>query len=453
MIGSRLSQVVLAPLLVIVACSCHQPKEWTADKAFFNKRKEQSDIEGDMVKMAGSMIKTPPSYYNALIKKPTGKNGFEDYLRAIDAMSDKDVAQAHTSILSLESNNRLSDRSSIIKLERTLRDRSKTQFALVASGNKKPFSFPADINKLEENGIFFETLSRFKNLTREASMVADADFADHEPKEATMLLIDQLRMSYRLSQINMICDLVGIAIDAIVLKEFRGHFQDLDAASCRLIVNQLNTELSQTPPLSLALLAEVPADVEAIKEEISEAPQMSKEDSNGSQDRQENIDIAKGLMAMPLQQRQHAGDTAIALVTDYIKKCSSTLASEPEAKWPWPTDPLPTFSLPFATSMGEFMWTPKEACDAEARSRIQLRLLRVHALIRAFRLKEHRLPASLDELHASEALHDPLSGGELVYVATPNSYSLYSRGRGDTGSIEVVYRRPQSQRGSKVLSK
>jgi hypothetical protein len=76
----------------------------------------------------------------------------------------------------------------------------------------------------------------------------------------------------------------------------------------------------------------------------------------------------------------------------------------------------------------------------ELKRRAQLRILRLHARVIAYRFRNHRLPSALaDAAPASEAF-DTLSGEPFVYVRNAaGGYRIYSKGRSETGTIELHF--------------
>jgi hypothetical protein len=80
---------------------------------------------------------------------------------------------------------------------------------------------------------------------------------------------------------------------------------------------------------------------------------------------------------------------------------------------------------------------PRRLADA-LRVRAMMRLLRLHAMIIAFRWEQGRLPKSLEEMKLPEGYdYDPLSNSRFVYSLGGESYKLYSLGTKWTGKVEL----------------
>jgi len=100
-------------------------------------------------------------------------------------------------------------------------------------------------------------------------------------------------------------------------------------------------------------------------------------------------------------------------------------------------DPNQDFALSYLTAA----LTPSysQVLLAQGKANTQLRLLGLHARVIAYRWRNGRLPATLQDA-AGELAKDPFSGNDFMYEATPGGYRLLSRGSA-LGDIELRYRR------------
>lgn len=125
---------------------------------------------------------------------------------------------------------------------------------------------------------------------------------------------------------------------------------------------------------------------------------------------------------------------------------------QPESQWydgsaTWKaqfgeSNPNPSDTLSqLAVSFGHMIVAPyRNLALTELRRRAQLRLLGLHARVLEYRWRHHHLPASLKEVADPQTLFDPLSGEPFVYeTGAGGTYRLYSKGRPETGPVELHY--------------
>jgi hypothetical protein len=84
---------------------------------------------------------------------------------------------------------------------------------------------------------------------------------------------------------------------------------------------------------------------------------------------------------------------------------------------------------------------------ASLRSRTQMRLLRLHAWVLAYRWEHDRLPARLADAVPQDSLVDPVNGQPFEYTITEGGYKLHSLGRDGTGEIALRYKIPPQKPG------
>ncbi len=99
------------------------------------------------------------------------------------------------------------------------------------------------------------------------------------------------------------------------------------------------------------------------------------------------------------------------------------------------TQALVPFLIPFGAQGGM----------ASVRARTQLRLLRLHAWVLAYRWEHDRLPSTLRDAVGDEAAVDPVNLEPFEYTVNPSGYRLVSKGRGALGEVALRYVRPPSQ--------
>jgi hypothetical protein len=83
-----------------------------------------------------------------------------------------------------------------------------------------------------------------------------------------------------------------------------------------------------------------------------------------------------------------------------------------------------------------------QVAKADVKYRTQLRLLRMHLRVQAYRWNNAQLPARLDQTAPASETRDTFGGGEFQYLPDPfGHYQLYSVGIPGIGRIDLKWRR------------
>jgi len=86
----------------------------------------------------------------------------------------------------------------------------------------------------------------------------------------------------------------------------------------------------------------------------------------------------------------------------------------------------------------------RQVLKALAKGRIQLMLLRLHAMVIEYRWQNHRLPTSIEQIADPKSGLDPFTGESFHYELKDGSYRLYSTGVPGIGPLELRYRASSS---------
>jgi hypothetical protein len=406
-------------------------------------------------------------WFDTLFPTPTGKNGLEDYVRAMDLMdqgywsaySEWRPPERRSEIVQLKQiAQHLSDPShpapdpKLVELEQRLQGLNMLQvrgeeiaafsrsLSLISSGNEKP-CFDPTLSK----GVRVPSATVFPALrqleTDAAYVEASRSHTDLMIEDLTRVLVmvdHSCRTSYFGSRIATIAQ-IGVCAT------FGENLDRLSVQDCLAIESLVNSFLRGTPVFvdgfRAALLnsqEEVASSIHALKAGGFDA----------------TTDKQVAAFNQVINQMSTADvDQMIKRVQQGIEANARTLLSQftgPEQAW-LPADapdlsqtPDPVVRTPddiesYYTKHWSLPEVSKPKRLAEAlKARAMMRLLRLHAMITAYRWQYGRLPKSLSEMKMPEGYDfDPLSKMRFVYEPSSDAYKLYSIGSQWTGKVEL----------------
>jgi hypothetical protein len=415
-------------------------------------------------------LQQPKSLYQQVMLAPDPNNGYGEYLRAADLTRDsvsdlyltwtpsqyQDLAKQKGSPDSENPSRkwdalderRLSIARSLSELDylgvqRLASQRYGQVVSLIRAGNEKRVWDPRE--KLDSATMFPE-LSQFKTVCRILAADAYVRFADGDSKGGSADLLEALTMSRRIRGAAIINELVGIALQAIVLRVFDEHLANLSEADANQIARYCEDAIAEPNTYSQSLMRERDMQLSAV-DDLFGAPGKELADALGGGE--EVAPIANYMKNMSPSERRSARDHFRKTVNQFYDQAIG-IFSENESKWLTKPNPLPAEPATITTPedladalVSMFMPIFEQATTAVMRSRAQLRLLDLHARIIAYRWHFDRLPAELKDAIPAELRNDPMSNEAFVYERQgETTYSLYSKGTAATGKIELLYRRP-----------
>jgi hypothetical protein len=182
---------------------------------------------------AVTVSEAPSSIFSRLFQHPTGNNGYEEWVRAVDLIQNDENVDAA-----------MEPGASLNFKRHVLADPSATQaLILLREGANKPVRSPRQ--SVDENTLLPE-LAPFRRLARLLSVQMQVDFAEGRASAAIADLRTGLVFGDRIQTDTLISGLVGVAIDAVVLNGFAPHFDQLSASQCdqvlQIVAEGLNAE-------------------------------------------------------------------------------------------------------------------------------------------------------------------------------------------------------------------
>jgi hypothetical protein len=274
-------------------------------------------------------------------------------------------------------------------------------------------------------------------------------FADGRISAAIDSLKIALAFAYRVQTDTLISGLVGISMDAIVIKEFAAHLDQLSIYDCDKVVELMKGHLAaQNPGVRI---------LELEKEYIVKALEKRREDPSGLVD----------LLLLGVTPKDEAQIRDVAFIRDHLAAHPQALGSmidaveaqvktayeQAEAKLVTYAGSGPPVlrsaeNTPVATLLRSVTVSPQQITDRYASAQCRKRLLAVHALIHRYRWDHGSLPASLSELHADDLVKDPFTGETMLYRRESDNYTLSSAG---PYLIDEATREPTQQRAALKL--
>jgi hypothetical protein len=309
---------------------------------------------------------------------------------------------------------------------------------LVEQGNRKRVWDPRP--NLDVNTTFPE-FQEFKKLARILNAAAYVAFADGNGTLGSQYLLDGLVFSEKMSTDTLVSSLVSVSCRSIILSGFDRHLDRIGVSDWDRVEDFCTGHFKQGSEVSEILKREM-----SIQDNIT-FPSTVLEDQLSSNGFNLAAEAAKKLSdsqkADLVRQMKQVNEKVIADAMDRF--------SGDEGSWvrtPKTPDEVPDKADPTPDELVQMLGTAASSGYAQlgfayGRTRAQLRLLRLHALIQSYRWKTGHLPGGLRDVADAKDLTDPFSGKGFRYVVLDtNRYNLFSEGQPGMGTVGLVYHKP-----------
>jgi len=409
--------------------------------------------------LAAVLTQTQGSVYARLFPIPSGTNGYEEYVQAVDVLKDSHWVAYEQWRSYLASRSKPSPPSQSMASEESEPDRPEgvsldmtdlqvrrvqdqrygSALHWLKQGNLKPVVSP--YSNITFATIFPE-MAGFKLIAKADANHAYLEFADGRSDLAVKDLLEGLKFSQKICTTTRIGCLVSIACQSIILAEFNLHLSQLSESDAMDIDRATKQLIAQPVPMSQLLREEARASV-SVLDEVVDHPESFLDDMEGRKDKTKPYNLSpddkaklKSLILSGIDNR----------LNEEIKRYEG-----PETGWvirDRSPDPIPGtndrsvsgLALQFVNFlMGKE--TKIGFATAVAKARIQLRLLRLHAQVIEYKWQNGFLPKKLSEFARDGAGFDPIVNAPFHYEPKNGAYTLYSEGTPETGRIELKYKR------------
>lgn len=390
-----------------------------------------------------------------IVPVPTGKNGYEDYLRACD-LAGPDTWPMYEQLMAYRSSRLRSPSdpdlefsplrvppgttldSSELRIRIAANDRVGGAFDVISIGNNKQVYDPRTSLNYQTS---FPELGRFKMLAKIGINKAYVEFAEGKSGVATKDLLEGLKFSKNVFGSALIPGLVSIAMQAIFLAEFNRHLGQLSYSDAQLIDKTCEGLIAKPYPVREALQHEFQMTANSIDQILEKPESFLSEDENrtfGSAITglgQSDKDQLKGFVLRALQQRYDA------LSSKWDGPESGWMVGGAKVEPPISTEDKSVSNLAILVA-GELRSGLPQYANAMAKARIQLRLLQLHAKVAEYRWQNGVLPAKIEDFADAKTRIDPFTDAAFHYELKDMNYRLYSTGVPGLGPIELKYRMP-----------
>lgn len=379
----------------------------------------------------------PTAQLRSVITKPTGRNGYEEYVKACIELKAPAFEEAYRLVLKSPpgTESYLSSRIAAANLGLS----AKT---LVLAGNAKPVFKPGTLDM----DTLFPELSNFRMIARYFATQVTKEFSEGRSNEAGETLLAWLAFADKVSGSGPLINyLVGVSNLATAFTSIDENLSLISLSSWKRLTKRCD-ELLTSEALLATMRCEMSATAGSVHKFIEHPESMVSVDEVSPGER----DTIDRMRAMNARERAAFAQEINARLSSMYQGLQKILVS-PESGW------LSQTALLESTSYNDgsetlAAYTVSTVCPAYSqtvsttlRMRAQLRILRLNGLIQIHRWETGTLPASLDALNRPDAVTDPLSGEPFQYELHDDTYDLYSKGTNATGRIGLVYKRPAGQ--------
>ncbi len=392
--------------------------------------------------------------FQKLFPSPSGKNGYEEYVMAVD-YADRNLWNTYDQWLAYLSRKEqekkmqsdddvppvppgVSPEMTDLDVRKIMDEKFSNAIHWISEGNRKGVTSPRREISVDTT---FPEYAGFRLLARVDANKAHVEFADGRTSSAVKDLLEGLKFSQNFFGTSRLSSLVSIGSQTIVFSEFENHLSQLSNGDAMDIDRSCKAMLSQPLALKDLLRMEYQAwinDLDTIfeKPEILFVDDKDKSFVNQiahiSPSERENIKplIVSGLDArMGEEMRRFDGPETGWMLRD---QSPDPVASKSDLS-------ISNLALIVVNALqGKAIKT--QYANAVAKGRIQLRLLRLHAQVIEYKWQHNKLPTKLEDFAKDHAGFDPIANEPFHYELKDGSYRIYSMGIPGLGRMELRYR-------------
>ena len=382
-----------------------------------------------------------------IVPKPTGANGYEEYLRAADIVSSANMLYWWPETIAewqddpgTPKTNDLAKRlkaMSVLQIRREALARFGTALNLVRQGNAKPVFYPRPSIGLESQ--FPDELARFKDLARLAVAAAYVYDSDGASTRATEVLLDCLVMADNISPGPRLQLLTGSAMQAMVLSAFESRLNRTSLPEALRIAAFVSDRLNRPPVVVRSFKDDAKFQLGVIDQMLT----RPKEGGEALLSKEAGVAVA----ALTASERADLVHRVRAKYEAHVESIMLRLQG-PESEWIFfdPDTPEPENEIRVSSVeeladsfFGVLILFDDATCTRAARVRTQFRLLRLAARVVAFRWQHDRLPSALADAAPAEEIADPLTGDTFQYAPMGDRFRVFSKGVKATGEIDIKW--------------
>ena len=356
-----------------------------------------------------------PPRFNQLFPQPTGQNGYEDWIRAADLMQNNArLGSLFDPDVTLTAKRRLLAEPAV-----------SNALHLIHAGLAKPIQPPQSAG--DDLDILMPQYFALRNLARVVNGEIYVQFADGRVDAAIDTLDDGLRFGARMQTDTLASGFVGLDTQTIVLNSFSQRLDQLSQYQCQRVLHLVQDIMTRPSPVPALLRAE--QQWMGRRLDAFAADPKGRENLINQFGSEENMDTNTRLVVTHLRANPADATVLVAQATARSEACYSAfiadLALPRKQRKPLPSPSGTALDVRlFNIMMPNLQDADERYSDMDAR----IRLLGVHAAIRAYRWEHNRLPDTLAVLRLGDLALDPHTGDALRYQNNGATYDLFSRG-------------------------
>lgn len=331
----------------------------------------------------------------------TGKNAYEDYLLAGDALRASPLPELIEGPILMQHRRRL--------------ERGKTALSLIARARYKSCWQPRGTANF---ATLFPEYAEFRNLGRLLGSKIAVDFAEGRPDEAVVAFTDAMLLAEGLNDGPLIAYLVGAAIESIALGELQNGAHQLTPRGCRTLRAWARERMGDRG-LAQAMTIEYQLMALSLHEMVQKREIL------------QSVALPEGFQSRSALDYEGLGREIDAILVAHRAELESIVRG--------PTSGLVHAKLPTLdpTSVAgaiveSFSPVFENVTQVEARRRGLVRQVALVTRVTEYRWATGRLPMLLSDAAPADECLDPISEKPFEYIRTgPSTFEIWSVGGGN----------------------
>lgn len=365
-----------------------------------------------------------------LFPRPTGHNGYEDFVMASDLFNASPACQDYENENDIDA-----PRTAALGTERKVLADPMGQRVLAAmrAGLRKRVRSPREAPELHTQ---VPELKTFRAIGRLLCAEMEVRFADGQTSRAIDCLNDGLNFGRAVKISLPIGGVTGLYIENITLHAFSLHLKQLALPDCVKLIHVASDQLKRPDPQVFLVPAERDMFLRSLQKYRTDAvallDQMDPGPNASASAHDDYTNVCRAVRSNPNSDAA-LFDQAAALVSEHYDQSLAEIKRPVwERQYPMPSERdslaaklVYAFVPPSYSRMG----------DRFASERVMLQILALHAAVLHYRQQSGHLPGSVEELKLGSLAVDPFTGTPLVYRRIGDqAYEICSVGAFDPGS-------------------
>ena len=368
--------------------------------------------------------KPSPPMFNQLVSHPSGTNGYEDFVRAVD------FANSSTAWQNYENG---PDNPPIAVKRMTLAD-AKLQTCLTAlrAGLNKQATF---IHKNPGIETLYPEMKDFRSLARLLILDMDVKWTSHKNSDAVKVLEDGLAFGRAVEVGPMVSGIVGLYIQNHFLWAFAKNFNQMDVQDCQKVQKIVGEHL-MAPDLQISLInSERDTYLHSFQHYRSNPMGLLKQlDPGPNAGAKEKTNFAE--VCNMIVENPGVGPSIFDEAMKVLDKHNRlTIAELKRPTWkrvyPGPEERTsPAAKLIYSLCQPSYSIIGNRFAAEQA----LVQIIGVHAAVIQFKLQNGHLPDNIEQLKLGRMAVDPFTGRQLSYQRHKDeNYEIKSEGPWDPG--------------------